>query len=263
MRRGEQHRLRVGRRVEDRAAVIDAEHDGREPGSGEGAGRARLAVFLDRDPGDARARQHLAQQGQPLGEPGADDDPVRAGPHAARPGQVAGQHRAQLGQPARVAVAQRLAGRGGQRLARGGQPPGPGERGQVRRPWPQVVPARRDRAAATARPPRARGERGGVGDPRARSLPGGQPSLRDKLAVGLGDRVPGDPQVGGQRPGRRQPGPRRQPPRLHRLAQRRLQPGPDPVPGQFQVQVHPGNGPCFFHGIGSYPWSVLALSSVS
>jgi hypothetical protein len=38
---------------------------------------------------------------------------------------------------------------------------------------------------------------------------------------------------------------------LQRVSQRRLQPGTDPVSGQFQVQVHPGNGPCFFHKNGA------------
>ncbi len=253
---------RTGGRVKYRAAVIDAEHGGREPGGGEGPDRARLAVFLDGDPRDPGAGQHLAQQGKPLGEPGADNDPVRASPHAAGAGQVTRKHGAQLWQPPGIAVAKRLAGRGGQRLARGRQPPGPRERGQVGRPWPQVVPDPPDRGRRLRGGGCRRG-RGGGGDPRARALLGGQPALRDELAVGLGDRVAGDPQVGGQRPGRWQPGTRRQPPRLHRLAQRGLQPGTDPVPVQFQVQVDPGNGPCFFHENGSYPRSASRLSSIA
>ena len=251
MRRGEQHRLRAVRLVQHRAAVVDAEHDRSEAGGGESLGRMRLAVVLDRDPGDADVRQHLAQQRESLREPGADDDPVRRDPHPAGAAQVRGQHGAQFRPAPGIAVAQRPAGRAGQRLARRGQPPGSGKRRQVRRSGAQVVPGRPD---PEWRPDAGRGPRGGrgrAGDPRARALPGGQPALRTELGVRLGDRVAGDSQVGGQRPGRWQPCPRRQPPGLHGLAKRRLQPGPHPVPGQFQVQVYPGNGPCFHHKSGA------------
>ena len=62
-----------------------------------------------------------------------------------------------------------------------------------------------------------------------RAIPRSAASVRDD-----GSRVPG-----ASRPG------------LHGLAKRRLQPGPYPVPGQFQVQVYTGNGPCFSHKSGA------------
>lgn len=52
----------------------------------------RLAVALDRQAGCASVAQHLAQEAEAAAEAGAYDDAVRAGPHAADAGEVAGQH---------------------------------------------------------------------------------------------------------------------------------------------------------------------------
>ena len=235
---GEQHRLRVGRRVKDRAAVIDAEHGGREPSSGESPDRVRLAVFLDRDPRDTGAWQHLAQQRKPLGEPGADDDPVRASPHAASAGQVTRKHGAQLRPPPGIAVAKRLAGRGGQRLARGRQPPGPRETrtGQATLAAGHTGPARSrvgDCAAARV-PARARRRR----RPSCQS-----PAWRSASPPRRAGRRPRRPSCG-RSPGRR-PAPGTMaagyPAPAVPSAPRRAAPSPArPVPGSRTV---PGAGP--------------------
>ena len=50
-----------------------------------------MAIRLDGDGPRAPVAEHLAQQFQSLGEPGADDDAVRCGHHPASPGQILGQ----------------------------------------------------------------------------------------------------------------------------------------------------------------------------
>ena len=67
-------------------------------------------------------------QGQPLDEAGADDDPLRRGGDAAGAGEVLGERAPQLGASARVAVAERVERRVAQRPAGGGEPGVPRER---------------------------------------------------------------------------------------------------------------------------------------
>jgi hypothetical protein len=202
-------------------------------------------VLLDGDGRAAARPEHLADQGQPVRETGADDDAVGGGADAARPGQVRRQRRPQRRQAARVRVPQEVAGGGVERGAGRRQPRPARERPQVRHPGPEVVTGHGAlRAGRRRHLPRARAVRR---DPGSRSGARRQPALRHELAVGLGHAVAGDAEVGRERPGRRQPGAGVEPPVPHRVAQRGFQPGPHPRCGQVQVEIEARIGPSFLH----------------
>ena len=223
MGRGAQDRVRGTGLVHRGAAAVDGQRDQVQPGRPGGGAQAGQAVLLHGEGAAAAGPEHLAEQGEPLGETGAHHDVARAGPHVPGPGQVTGQGLPQLRVAARVAVAERPGRRREQRPAGGGQPGRTGKGGHVRYPRPQVVTQR----AAWRGGSRRLGRDGGrpAGHPGARSALGGQPALGHQLAVGLGHRVAGHAQVRGQGPGRRQPGAGPQPPGAHGVAQRGLQAG--------------------------------------
>ena len=202
-------------------------------------------VLLDGDGRAAARPEHLAEQGQRVGEAGADHDPVAGDADAARPGQVARQCVPQLRQSARVRVAKDVVGCGVERGAGRCQPGPARECPQVRHARPQVVAGRGDLLGDRRwRPRPARAVRR---DPGSRSGARRQPALRHQLAVGLGHAVAGDAEVGRERPGGRQPRTGVQPPVPHRVAQRGFQPGPHPRGGEVQVQIEAGIGPSFLH----------------
>jgi hypothetical protein len=274
VRRGQQHgpgARNLADRVDHGAVVVDRDRPGRQALRGDDVTVVLMPVPLHGHGGSAGRGQDPGEQRQGLGEPRADHDLVRRRPHPARPGQVGRQLRAKLGPTARVAVAERRRRCGRHRAAGRRQPGGARELAQVGQPGPQVITRRR------LLPPGHGGRRAGrrdvLGDLGSRALPGGQPALGDQLAVGVGDRVARDAQIGGQRAGGRQPCPGGQPAGLHRLPQGGLERGPYPRPGQFQVQVKPGGrrrgrgvsparadvgggiGPGISHVDGPYSWA--------
>jgi hypothetical protein len=220
----------------------------------------RLAVRLYGDADGTALAQHLAHQAEALGETGAHDDAVRAGEDAARPRQIVRERLAELDSATRVAVAERAPRDRRERPSHRADPGCGRERGQIGHAGPKVVarPPRRgrlaDRAGTVART---------SGDPGARALTGGQPALGHQLAVRLGDRVAGQAQVAGELSRRRQPDARHQAAGAHRVAQGRLQTGPDPGRRDVQVQIDAGNGPCSYHVNGPYSWAVWPLTSMA
>ena len=102
-----------------------------------------------------------------------------------------------------------------------------------------------------------------VGDPRGRPRAGGEPTLSDELAVGVGHRVAGEAQVTGQRAGRREAGPGLQPPRSHGLAQRLFEVRPYRTAHQVEVQVGPESGPRIRHVSGPYFWADGSIVSTA
>ncbi len=203
--------------VDPGAVRVHAERPGADAVGGEEVAVEGQPVLLRR-PG---AAHHLREEPQPVRGPRAQHDALRACPHPAHPGQIAGQGPPQLWPPLRIARPERVVGGGGQRPARRAQPGGAREHRGVRPSLDEVV----DRAGgvlAGGRPVYrgGRGDRGGpFGDPGPRALAGGEPPLRDQLRVGVGDGVAGQPQIGGERTVGRQPGPRGEPPAAHRVPQ--------------------------------------------
>lgn len=261
VRRRQQHRTFAPQRTGLRAECVQRESGGAQPRVGEQVPVQVQPVRLDRHLPHPSPPQHLPHQHQTVCEPRADDDPVRVGVHPAGPCQIVGQHGPQLGPPTRVPVSERFVGSGGQRLPCGPEPLGAREGREVGRAGQQAV-----RGAPRLRRPygdgRGRRTRYGPGcHPGPRALPRGQPAFRHQFGVGVGHRVPGDSQVGGEGARGRQPGPRRQPPRAHGLAQRVREPHPQPGTGQLQVQVHTESGPGIRHGNGPYPCATHHVAS--
>ena len=271
VRRREQHRLGSVEPTKHGPARVNRQRPQRQALSPGNTPVPLVPVVLDRERGRPTGAQCFAQQLQPLGESRADHDAVRGDRDAAGAGQVAGQRGAQLRQTARIGVAEGPARRRGQRLPGRRQPARRREGRHVRHPGAQVIPG----PAGQGRGGRGGGgrrRRGAFRDPRSRSLPGRQPAFGDQLAVGLGDRVPGDAEVGGKCPGGREPGTWQQPPAAHGLPQRRLKAGAHPRAGQVEMQVKPGsagpgerppgpsgNGPRFCHRTGPYSWAASLL----
>jgi hypothetical protein len=91
-----------------------------------------------------------------------------------------------------------------------------------------------------------------------------QPSLGNQSGISCRDCIPRDTEVHRECARRRQPGPGSEAPGAHGLPQRRHQPGPQPGPGQFDVQVGadcgnwgvPRIGPLFPHRNGPYPCAI-------
>jgi len=226
---------------------VERERDGPHGRRVQNGPMKRQPVRLHRQ----RAAQNSATEQQPqrMSHPGAHHDPLRGGSHATGPGQVLGQHPAQFKAAAWIAWAEGVVGGGGHRAAGRGQPGWARERGGIGLPLAQVVRYRR----------RARGGLGhtrgsdGFGPGRhlrAGALPGDQPALGDQLGVGIGDRVPGQPEIGREGPVGRQPGARNQSAVPDRVTQRPDQRGPSTArAGQLQVQVPAQIGPRIHHGI--------------
>ena len=196
--------------------------------------------------------QQVAEQLQALGEARADHDAVRGDDDAAGAGQVFGEGLPQREQAARTGVASEVTrGCRRQRPPGGGKPGGSREGRHIGQARPQVVP-HRGRRGAVARRACARDTGGPLGDPRPGAVPGVQPALGDELGVGVGDRVPREAEVTGERARRRQRCPRRQPAAADGVPQRGLQSGPRPGPRQLEVEVETGgSGPRSLHRIGS------------
>ena len=229
MGRGQQRRVRPVRGADHGAAAVDGQ---RPQAQALRLRRGRGGPGGHRPPRRAwprRPAQRGAGDGQAVREARADHDAVRIGGHAPGPGQVAGQRRPQPRQPARIRVVEELAGGGGEHLAGSRQPRAAGKGGQVRHTRAQVVAGSGDLGAGQ----RARAGIGGAafGDGGPRAGPGGQPTLRDQLAVDLGHRVAGEAEVRGQGAGRRQPCARAETADPDRVAQRRLSGRADSNPG--------------------------------
>ena len=167
--------------------------------------------------------------------------------HAARAGQVAGERRAQLRAAARVAVAERVDGRGVQRAARrraatrrAGTRRDPGARPAGR----SAAPAARGRRRRRPRPPRlpAPVRRPGCPSPAGRSS---QPSATS-WPYASATVLRAIPRSRGQRARRTAAAcpaaaARSGPPR----AARRSSAGPPPLPAELEVQVESGSGPSY------------------
>ena len=210
-----------------------------------------MAVGLDRERPDTSVAQHLAQQLEPLREPGAHDYPVRRGDHAAGARDIFGDRHPQHFKTARVGIAQVASRCRCQCPASGREPGRARKQGQIGGAGPQVI-------ARTATGPLSRWGRtrrrrsSALGDPRAGTVPGCQPALGNELAVGLGDGVAGDAQIQCERAGRGQRGARRQPAAADSVTQRALEGGPWPGARQLEVKVKTGgSGPRSLHRIGS------------
>ncbi len=178
------------------------------------------------------------QQPQGMGESRADHDPLGSGADAARAPQVVGESAAELDPALGVTGAEGVVRRRVQGAPGGGEPGGARERTGVRPALPQVV----DRARRTVRRPLryagGRHGRGAPGDQGPGTLTGGQPAFRDQLGVGVGDRVAGQAEIGGERPVGRQPGPGGQPPVPYGVAQRADEDGPAAArSGQVEEQI--------------------------
>ncbi len=105
---------------------------------------------------------------------------------------------------------------------------------------------------------------GAVRDAGTGALAGGEPALGDEVAVGVGDGVTGQGQVGGEGTGRRQPGAGGQPAGAHGLAQGAGEGGAHAArTGQVEVQVPAESGPRFCHGNGPYRWTSMDVASYS
>ena len=142
VRRGEHRPGRAGQVRGQRAALVYRQRPDGQAVGGDDLAVVPVPVLLHRERAVARRPlgQDLGQQGQGLGEAGADHDLVGCGPHAADPSQIAGQLLAQLGPSARVGVAQRRGRRRAEGAPRGGQPRRGGEERQVGHAGHQAVP---------------------------------------------------------------------------------------------------------------------------
>ena len=113
-----------------------------------------MPVGLDRERAHAALALHPAEQPKRLDEAGADDDPLGRDAHAADAREVSGERLAQLCAPARVAVAERVVGRRGERSAGGASQAVRGNRaGRAART--QVVARRARRRGPLRKPPGA------------------------------------------------------------------------------------------------------------
>ncbi|CAM5632765.1 hypothetical protein SBADM41S_00486 [Streptomyces badius] len=264
VRRGQQDRPRAAQRGQvagPGAVLVQGQAGDAQPGVGEEVGVEVEAVRLDGDLPDPAAAQHPAQQCDTVGEAGADHDALRVGVRPPGPRQVLGQHGAQFGAALRVAVAEDLVGRGGERLAGGLEPGGAREAGQVGGAGLEVVPgAGPGRPGGGGRRVRA-ARRGPLGDPGPRALAGGEPAFGDQFGVGVGDRVAGDTQVGGERPGGRQPGARGEATGAHRLPQRLHQSAAQALADRLQMQVRAESGPGIRHVNGPYRRAIGTVTS--
>ena len=249
MSRSEQDGVGGSESLDGGAPIIDVERRETESARARGLASARLGVPLDGEAPRAARAQHFAQQPEPLGEARADEHLLGRCLHSTGAGHVFRHRGAELGTAARIGVTQRVIGRRRQRAARGREPPRAREGRKVGGAGAQVV-ARFASGWLTGRERRL-GRIRSLRNARPRPLARRQPSLRDELAVRLGDRVPRDPQVGGQRPRGRQAAAGAQPAARDGFAKRRFERRSDPRSGQIEVQVDAENGPCFLHQIGA------------
>ena len=252
--RGQQRGIGPVGRADHGAAAVDRQRPQAQALALREVAVGPVAVGLDGERGRAGRAQRGAGDRQAVREARADDDVAGIGGHAPGPGQVPGQHRPQLRESAPIRVVQQRAGRGRQHLAGGRQPRAAREGGQVGDARAQVVAGR---AGLGAGQQAGAGLGGGTfGDRGPRAGPGGEPALRDQLAVHLGHRVAGQAQIGGQGPRGRQPGAGTEAPGPDGVAERRLQAEADALralgSGQVQVQVDAAMagplaifGPCF------------------
>jgi hypothetical protein len=180
---------------------------------------------LHRDRRRARASQPGANQFEPLGEPGANDDPGRVDGDPTGPGEVPGQRVTKLRDAAGIAIAERPIGRHREGASGGGEPLRPGECREVRSARTEVEP---DRPLVAPTHRRRTGLMfGSVGNPRAGTVAGDEPSLGDELGEGIGDGVAPDTELFGECPRRGQPGSGLQAAGTDRLAQLVFEAEPD------------------------------------
>ena len=154
--------------------------------------------------------QRFEDEGEALDPAVADDEAIGIDGKAPGPSDIAGQGLAQDGQTPGIAVVE-VGVVGASRKARrraATQSPA-GKARQIAASGAEVVAGQ----AGAGRAPWSAGRDAGlVGGgrgrchPGARALPGHQPALGRQLVVGVGDRSPGQAQIGGQGPGRRQTG---------------------------------------------------------
>ena len=162
MRRSDQHGARgqsLQRCDEDALAV----HRDRERVKAGPAGRVaqlRPAGVFHRDAAVPVPAQHLAQQGEPVGDPGARHDVVGGGLYSAGPRQVAGQGLAQRCRAGGLPVVEPAGREPAHRLLQGAQPGAAGERRQVRQAGLEVDHDRRSRPGGDGGWPVAGGDRG-------------------------------------------------------------------------------------------------------
>lgn len=132
--RGSQQRrggIREHRVVGHRSVGVDRHRRQAQARAGDDPAVFGQPERLGRDCCRAPFPQHAAEQGQPVLEPGAYHDPLRADGDATHPGEVPGEGLTQFGHAARVRVFQCARGGRVEGLARRGQPVPPREGRQV------------------------------------------------------------------------------------------------------------------------------------
>ena len=130
-----------------------------EPGAMQDRAVLPEARLLDEHAARPAGAQQAGEQRDRLGDPGADDDVLRGGDHAARAAEVGGEARPQARRAGPRAVAEVGVGRGSQRAAHRGQPRAARERSALGRLRAQVEADRGDagdRRGRRARRRRAR-----------------------------------------------------------------------------------------------------------
>jgi len=253
--RGEQddvHRALAAERVEQRdvrAAVVHGERGDLETGRGEHRAVGRVPVLLDGGAPGAARDERPGDEGEQVGEPVRDDDPVGVGPDPPGAAEVGGERDPQRLRTPWVAVAERGVRRVRERASRGGEPRAAGEGRRVGHAGPQV-----ERQAWPTG-----GGRGGrraddtAPDPRPGADAGLQPALRGELGVRVGDRAARDAEVRGERARRRQARAGDEAAVEHRRAQGVLERPRGTRRREREVEVEGTGerriGPCFSHDI--------------
>ncbi len=217
MRRG--HDDGVGgaglKRADVEALAVDRDRRHAQPGLLDDQPLRMPARVLQSDILDAVGAQPAARERQSLAKARADDQVLGIGRRAADAAEVVSQRLAQLGHAARVAVADRIQRGLAPGTAQRAQPPLPGEAGQIRKTWSEVVGELRLQRWCR-RPGRLRADP--AGDLDGGALPGLQIALGHKLLIGRGDHAARDAELRSQPAARRQPCAGRQAPVADRVA---------------------------------------------
>lgn len=196
----------VGRRDEDAVGVargerldhdpgrVDRDRDDLQAGRGDDPTHLRVGGVLERDAARATRPEDPADEGEPLVEAGARDDPVGVGRRSPDPVEVGGEGIAELGHASPVEVREALARGDVQDAAERAEPLGPGEERDVGAARMEL-----DREPFGARSARSlRGGRRPLRDPRRAARTADEVALGDELLVRLDDDAARDAQLGGE-----------------------------------------------------------------
>ena len=243
-------------RLGAKPAGVDVDGSELEPGAMQDRAVLPEAGLLDDHAARPAAAQQAGEQRDRLGDPGADDDVLRRGDHAARAAEVGGEARPQARRAGPRAVAEVGVGRGIQGAAHGRQPRAARERSALGRFGAQVEADRGDAGDRRGR----RGADGGrdLRDARGRPAARDEEALGDELPVGLHHHAACDAELCRQRARGRQGGPGVQAPVAHAVAQLLLEldaqrptvlavEGDEQVPAEVVHSIHgeevPRTGP--------------------